>query len=325
MRSLKSAKVIGLVALGLVVTYSPIAFAGAPEIRNPGFDANGESTGKVISAINGKKPEGIPGFAVSKNSGPTNNGISFRGGPVMTSTNGVRINLIWYGTWLDNQKIIVKNLISGLNGSAYFNINSTYYDTNKKYVVNKVSFSGESSDAYSVGGTTTALTDADILTIVNNNKGRNPNIVSSDSITLVLTSGDVKKSGFLTNYCGWHTWASISSIPVKYSFVGNPGTNTACIAKNTTISPNGDVGVDAMASVIAHEIVEAVTDPQLNAWYDNRGYENADKCAWTFGTDFAAANGSRANINLGGFEYLIQRNWVNAGGGSCALTYPIVP
>ena len=39
-----------------------------------------------------------------------------------------------------------------------------------------------------------------------------------------------------------------------------------------------------MASVIAHELVEAVSDPQLNAWYDRRGYENADKCAWTFGS-----------------------------------------
>ena len=41
-----------------------------------------------------------------------------------------------------------------------------------------------------------------------------------------------------------------------------------------------------MVSVIAHELEEAATDPDLNAWYDNRGYENADKCAWTFGTTY---------------------------------------
>ena len=40
-----------------------------------------------------------------------------------------------------------------------------------------------------------------------------------------------------------------------------------------------------MASIIAHELEEAATDPDLNAWYDRRGDENADKCAWTFGTD----------------------------------------
>ena len=39
------------------------------------------------------------------------------------------------------------------------------------------------------------------------------------------------------------------------------------------------VAIDAMLSVYAHELVEAVSDPLLNAWFDNTGYENADKCA----------------------------------------------
>ena len=76
-----------------------------------------------------------------------------------------------------------------------------------------------------------------------------------------------------------------------------------------------------MVSVVAHELEEAVTDPNLNAWYDNRGYENADKCAWTFGTTYNATNGSKANMNLGGRDYLIQRNWVNASGGYCSISY----
>ncbi len=76
-----------------------------------------------------------------------------------------------------------------------------------------------------------------------------------------------------------------------------------------------------MASVIAHELEEMVTDPNLNAWYDTRGYENADKCAWTFGTVSTASNGSLYNMTLGARQYLIQRNWVNASGGYCALSY----
>jgi hypothetical protein len=77
-----------------------------------------------------------------------------------------------------------------------------------------------------------------------------------------------------------------------------------------------------MASIIAHELEETVTDPDLNAWYDSRGAENADKCAWTFGTTFTTTNGSLANMTLGGRNFLIQRNWVNASGGFCALRYP---
>ena len=38
--------------------------------------------------------------------------------------------------------------------------------------------------------------------------------------------------------------------------------------------PNGNAGADGMASIIAHELEEAVTDANLNAWYDTRGYGN---------------------------------------------------
>jgi len=50
--------------------------------------------------------------------------------------------------------------------------------------------------------------------------------------------------------------------------------------------------------------------------------KNADKCAWTFGATYKTANGATANMNLGGSDYLIQQNWVNASGGYCALSYP---
>jgi hypothetical protein len=142
-----------------------------------------------------------------------------------------------------------------------------------------------------------------------------------DGVYFVLTAKNVTKSGFLTQYCGWHSYATIGSTTIKYSFVGDPtGPSLGnCAAQST--SPNGNPGVDAMLSVVAHELEEAVTDPKLNAWYDSRGYENADKCAWTFGATYTAANGSKANMNLGGKDYLIQRNWVNATGGYCALKY----
>ena len=45
-----------------------------------------------------------------------------------------------------------------------------------------------------------------------------------------------------------------------------------------------------------------LTDPQLNAWYDQKGDENADKCAWTF-------NGL---VTIGGQSWKIQGNWSNA-------------
>lgn len=107
---------------------------------------------------------------------------------------------------------------------------------------------------------------------------------------------------------------------MKFSFVGNPDRcPSACEAQST--GPNGNAGADGMASIIAHELEEAVTDPDLNAWYDGRGAENADKCAWTFGTTFRAPNGAAANMALGSRNYLIQQNWVNSGSGFCALKF----
>lgn len=55
--------------------------------------------------------------------------------------------------------------------------------------------------------------------------------------------------------------------------------------------------------------------------YDTRGEESADKCAWKFGTESTTSNGSKYNITLGGKQYLIQQNWVNASGGYCAMSY----
>ena len=84
---------------------------------------------------------------------------------------------------------------------------------------------------------------------------------------------------------------------------------------------------DAMVSIIAHELVEIVSDPDLNAWYDGYGLENADKCAvrncytyssfqWTFGTK-TYSNGYYYNTQMGNYKFLIQQNW-NPNTQKCA-------
>ena len=76
---------------------------------------------------------------------------------------------------------------------------------------------------------------------------------------------------------------------------------------------NGDPGADYEVNTLAHEIEETTTDMMGNAWFDNRGYENADKCAWTWGTTYTTAAGGTANMNIGGKDFLVQQNWMNAG------------
>ena len=87
-----------------------------------------------------------------------------------------------------------------------------------------------------------------------------------------------------------------------------------------TVSPNGDSGADGMASVMAHEAEETTSDPDLNAWYDSSGAENADKCAWKFGPTTGTIGNGAYNQTFGTHHWLIQMNWENARGGGCDKT-----
>ncbi len=260
-------------------------------------------------AVNGQAHSGGGGHH-----GGGGNGISYHGGPVMLGT--PNIHFIWYGNWSGNSATtILPALVGDLNGSTYEAINATYYNGSNTHVSGNMSFAGSTNDNYSHG---TALNDAAIQAIV---AATNP--TDTNGIYMVLTSADVNEtSGFCTQYCGWHTDATIGGRDIKYAFVGNADRCPSACAEQTT-GPNGNAGADAMASIIAHESEEAISDPDLNAWYDTRGEENADKCAWTFGSESTASNGSLYNFTGGsGRHYLIQQNWVNANGGLCAMHYP---
>ena len=290
------------------------AHADPPETANHG------AVQHVEIGVRGHEPTGVPaGLRASGGPGRGTNGISYHGGALLNNTNGPTAYIIWYGNWSgDSATTLLPALITGLSGSPYFNINTTYYDGAARAVPNHITLGTSTTDAYSQGKTN--LSDTAIQTIVANaiSSGRLPK--DTNGVYFVLTSIDVTKSGFLSTYCGWHTHATIAGSDIKYSFVGNPGANTACAMQS--VSPNNNPGADAMASVLAHELEESATDPDLNAWYDQRGYENADKCAWTFGATYTVSNGSTANMNVGGLNFLIQRNWVNASGGYCSLSYP---
>ena len=249
----------------------------------------------------------------------TGNGISYHNGPVMKGT--VNVYYVYYGSWTDGQKALLEAFAASIGGSPYMAINTTYGDTVGN-VSGQISFGGSTTDP----GTKTTLADSDIASIVSSalSSGRLQN--DPNGVFFVLTAAGIgESSGFLTQYCGWHTYGTFGGNNTKYAFVGNAAGPSFGSCAVQTSSPNNDPGVDAMISVMAHELEESASDPNLNAWYDSQGYENADKCAWTFGTTYQAANGSLANMNLGGKDYLIQRNWVNASGGYCALSYSVTP
>jgi len=288
----------------------------------------------TVDQAHRSRPRPAAGFATHFARG---NGISYHGGPLLTGRPNAYV--IWYGDWSANTATdIIPAFLSSVGGSAYFNINTTYTNGGGVHVSNAVSFAG----ALTVGEylpDRASLTDSDIQQIVADAVGgrlpaatpatghQSPMPKDPNGVYFVLTSHDVAEtSGFLTQYCGWHANASIGGRDLKFAFVGDPSANIGACAAQTTVSPNGNPAADAMVSLVAHELEETVTDPDLNAWYDTRYYENADKCAWTYGTvrqlssPQASSNGSYYNMTIGSKPYLIQRNWVNNWGGYCALS-----
>ena len=232
------------------------------------------------------------------------------------------IYLIWYGNWTngthasDSQTTVnlVNSFLNGLNGSGYMRINSTYGD-NSGNVTGNLRIGGSFFDTGSHG---TSFNDSGLQAIVSN--AANTLGHDSNGVYLVLTSSNVNEtSGFCTQYCGFHTHATLGGVDIKYAFVGNPDRcPSGCEAQTT--SPNNDSGGDGMISVITHETEETITDPDLNAWFDSSGQEDADKCNFRFGPTSTASNGSKFNQTFGGHNWLIQMEWENSRTGGCDQT-----
>ena len=88
---------------------------------------------------------------------------------------------------------------------------------------------------------------------------------------------------------------------MQFAFFFNLDGDPGCDPQSTVSSESQ--GLAALASVTGHELSEARSDPQLNAWYDSSGAENADKCAWTFGGPYVSFSH--------GSHWTIQGNWSN--------------
>jgi hypothetical protein len=101
-------------------------------------------------------------------------------------------------------------------------------------------------------------------------------------------------------YCAYHGNFSGAGGDVKYASMPYPSCG-GCQTSGFTATQNFE-------HFIAHETREAVTDADGDAWYDRRGYEADDKCAWS-PTPFAD---STTGTNADGTGFAYQYEWSNA-------------
>ena len=221
---------------------------------------------------------------------------------------------------------LVGYFLSHLGGSSYFAINSTYTDGSANHIANSVAYTGYWANTTNAPTGTQSVSDADMVAMLQSGFDTGKLVYDPSTLYAIFTSGQVNLGGgFGTQYCAYHTHGTVTvsgvsrtalyaAMPYDYAY------SSAC--SNSTASPNGDPGADAEVNTLAHETEETTTDMMGTAWYDRRGYENADKCAWNFGATTTDPSGGVWNITVGSKNFLVQQNWVNAGSGGCAKAYP---
>ena len=278
----------------------------------------------------------------------TNTGIYYHGGPVLQSATNV-VTIYWSnrilfvgGTALGDHGAsskdgsLVGDFLRRLGGSSYFNINSTYTD-GQKSIANIVNYTATwANNDQSAPSGTQSVSDADMLAMLQN--GLQNQLIPNTPNTLyaIFTDSTVNLGGGYTSppqYCAYHSSGAVTVNGVQqtvlYAAMPYNGAYPAyCTSGYKPANGSRDSGADYEVNTLAHETEETTTDPLGTAWWDHRGYENADKCAWTWGTTFAS-NGGTANVTMSGvsnsgltpMNFLIQRNWLNSGSGGCAQSH----
>ena len=119
-------------------------------------------------------------------------------------------------------------------------------------------------------------------------------------------------------FCAYHSYFNGTGSPRVYANMPFPiyesATGYSCTAEQLgggIQAPNGNIDADVEVSPLSHEMSEAITDPELNAWYDSSGNENGDDCAYIYGA-LAGTPGAFYNQVINAHHYLTQEEFSNA-------------
>ncbi|KAJ1330581.1 hypothetical protein BSLG_009343 [Batrachochytrium salamandrivorans] len=265
-------------------------------------------------------------FSIARMNDPSRE-ITINGGDIQYTMGSplllgkVPIYLIYYGNWTNSQKHTVETFTNGVGTSDWWGIEKKYYyqkdvNSTKVYISSDVFVGGTVSDNYSLGK---ALSGKNLPSLVQKYIDAGTFPESSNAVYYILNSADVTeqhgKSSFCDVYCGYHSEATLTSGNTIY-YAQSGSLPDSCVKgcappANQQASLTGDIGVDAMISVMGHELAEVISDPSLlnRAWNDFIGYENGDKCAYTYGATTVDSNGASYNMGWGGLKFLVQQNW----------------
>ncbi|XP_039124142.1 protein EXORDIUM-like 3 [Dioscorea cayenensis subsp. rotundata] len=273
--------------------------------------------------------------------------LRYHMGPVLTAN--ITVHPIWYGAWDPPKKRIIRAFIRSISPdgaappkpsvAAWWRTVALYTDQTGSNVSRAVRLGAEKNDRLcSHGKRLSRLTVQHVIRSAVSARTRPLPVNPQGGLYLLLTSDDVYVDDFCGQVCGFHyfTFPSIVGYTLPYAWVGNsaracPGVCAWPFAvpagyggPRAGAPPNGDLGVDAMISVIGHELAEMASNPLANAWYAGTDpcfpTEIADLCEGIYGTGGGGSytgqltvdgrDGAAYNLNgVGGRRFLVQWVW----------------
>jgi hypothetical protein len=232
--------------------------------------------------------------------------LSFHGGPTITNAKSVAI--FWGSAWSSNGRSLddpaaleLLGFFSQFGGTGEYKVITQYSGIQPASLTNN--FWWDPSDP------PTNVTDSALVAeVVKYLDGHGADTSTIYSVFLPSTS----YSSFGTSdscggphlvFCAYHSNFSYGTPAkdIKYSSLPYPSCG-GCQWTGFTVAQNFE-------HFACHETREAVTDPDGNAWFDRRGNEADDKCAWS----------PAPFLGTGGYGY--QWEWSNAVSG-CVQTAP---
>jgi hypothetical protein len=317
-------------------------FMAQPTVFRPFAIANGGGGGSLLTAN---------AVTAAGNAAATQPDILYHGGqlilnqrlvsiyysPTTIFTNGPRPGSVGRGA---HDHSLVGYFLNHIGGSSYWNINTTYYQmvgSQRQFVRNTMSYTSYwAANGPGAPKPGQIVKDREMVKLIED--GFDSGAIQYDPSTLymIFTGPGVNLGGGFSpknlQYCAFHSayirangqTVQISAMPYDADFTPAHPSNDGFICVLQNGAPNGDVGADDAVSAVAHETEETATDPYINGflgWYDQFGEENADKCAFTYGSLGNTGLGF-FNIIIGGKPFLVQQNWALTNPQGCLKAYP---
>lgn len=266
--------------------------------------ANAQSPSGSEFHIGGiQRMRGASTAAPAPASNPPN--MVYHGGPVLPNST---VYAIWWGNPSDfpaDEVEAIDNFYENLDGSDFLHIADQYMLGNTAHT----RFGGNLFD--SSQPTSNPVTHLKDLGLELQNVTRKYGITLSPSDIFMVFTSNFPAENLAAGLCAFHAYAydtttgalitTLAYVPNSTSVPLDCGTN-----EDPLFTPNHySEGTRAIASVAAHEFMETITDPQVNAWFNTDGNEVGDLCIYIY----------QRWVPLVDSKWKIQEIWSNQASG----------